>query len=111
MRTPHMLAKLRRLGTSVSPAPRSAPLATMLAAKSGSAKSSTRRTRAPAAWTAASGVSNAIIWGAKSHSTAPRSAMTSIPVPVQSHASCRASAGRRAPTDCPTSVVAACPMP
>ena len=47
MRTPHMLAKLYKLGINVSLAPRNAPAITIDAAKNGSANASIRSTCTP----------------------------------------------------------------
>ena len=55
-RTIQMLPKFRRLGTSVSPAPRSAPAATIDAPNKGSARSSMRSTLAARVCTSGTGV-------------------------------------------------------
>ena len=71
MRTPHMEARLMRNGPLESPAPRSAPEATMDAPNRGSAKATMRSTWLPRSMTSASWEKIIMSWGAKRNSTAP----------------------------------------
>ena len=111
MRTPHMLTRFIRLGARVSPAPRSAPAATMEAAKRGSAKASMRSTCTPRLRTAASGVSIVKMAGARRNMTTAVPPMTAMPSAVDSQANRRARRFSPAPRLWPTRVVAAAEMP
>ena len=70
----------KMLGIIVSPAPRSAPDATIEAAYIGSAKTSIRSTFVPSACTAGSGESDSIMSGARKYIRIPVTVITPIPV-------------------------------
>ena len=64
-RTPHMVNRLMKNGALLSPAPRSAPVATMLTANSGSEKATIRRSPALTSATSVSAVRRLVRKGAK----------------------------------------------
>ena len=83
----------------------------MAAANMGSAKASMRNTCVPKARISSTGVINAIISGANTYITTPIKAITAMPMPTVSLAKLRHKPYCPAPMLCPTSVVAASPMP
>ena len=111
MRTAHMLKKFMQLGTSVSPAPRNTPEATMEAAYIASAKASMRSTSAPSDTMAGSGDRSEIIHGAAMNMAAPETVITATPKSVVIQPRRRVRSWRPAPMLWPISVVAAAPMP
>ena len=110
-RTPHMLARFISEGLSVSPAPTHTQLPTMAAANIGSAKASMRSTCVPRSRISSTGVIRPIISGAKTYITTPIKAITAIPIPTVNLAKLRHKPYCPAPILCPTSVVAASPIP
>ena len=82
MRTTHIVARFMTLGTSVSPAPRRAPAATIDAPKSGSASSSILSTCAESSRTAGSGVSMANSSGHMNIIISPNTPIMVAPMPM-----------------------------
>ena len=106
-----MLRELNAPGTSVSPAPRSAPPPTIAAAKNGSAKATARSAAAPSRTMSGSRVKRPMRWGAANQRRTPPQAIANMPHAVARKAKLRAAAARAAPTACPTIVWAAARMP
>ena len=107
IRIPHMLTRFITLGTSVSPAPRSAPAVTIEQAKNGSANASIRSTFTPSCRTAVSGVSISNICGANTNIIHAVTDIINAPSKTDSRANPRACFFSLAPILWPTRVVAA----
>ena len=110
-RMPHILMRFISEGFKVSPAPIHIQLPTMAAANIGSAKASMRKTVVPSVRISSTGVINPIISGAKIYIITPIKAMMPMPKPTVILAKLRHKAYCPAPILCPTSVVAASPIP
>ena len=110
-RTSQILPRFKRLGTSVSPAPRSAPAATIDAPNKGSARSSMRSTLAARVCTSGTGVRRPKTMGQMSIMTAPVQVMRNAPRPMQILPQRLAFSMTPAPTERPTSAAAAFAMP